>query len=150
MDGSAAWCHYCGRRHPFGASECEANPRPPATAASVSGNPNPLPDEAIVGKSQHGSAARSLHPQELPDVNLGRSDDHVRDFGGSCACGRDHSNKFEGGAEDRAVARANEKPAPALDAARVCECKGWRGFWRTLLWGVPHVFCDRCKREVVQ
>jgi len=20
--------------------------------------------------------------------------------------------------------------------------------WRTLLWGIPHVFCDRCGREV--
>ena len=29
-----------------------------------------------------------------------------------------------------------------------CTCKGWRGLWRTLLWGIPHLFCDRCGREV--
>ena len=37
------------------------------SAASVSGNPNNLPDEAIVGKSQHGSAAISYERSNHAD-----------------------------------------------------------------------------------
>jgi hypothetical protein len=51
--------------------------------------------------------------------------------------------RLQGGDEDH---RQTHPEGDTLSGA--CTCKGWRGLWRTLLWGVPHLFCDRCGREV--